>query len=216
MTAPSAAPSAPRVPSPVLPRALPILAGGFLGLAALGLGLFLGGSFSGDGDPARAWSLATRFTARVSAWIFLVVFLIGPLAARWPRPWLIALRQRRRQIGLGFALAHTIHLGALTMRAAVTGDMPSGVTLAAGGLAYLFIAAMAATSNDAALRRLGGWWHRLHRTGLYYIWANFTLTYAGHLAAPETWAVGAYGTSLFLAALALRLGLRWLPARKPA
>ncbi len=51
-------------------------------------------------------------------------------------------------------------------------------TLVGGGLAYLFTAAMAFTSNDASVRALGRkGWRRLHLVGSWYIWIVFAQSY---------------------------------------
>jgi hypothetical protein len=59
------------------------------------------------------------------------------------------------------------------------------------------VALLAATSSDAAMRWLGiRAWTQLHRFGLYYLWAVFTITYA-RTSLPFT--------ALLVAALVLRL-----------
>ena len=89
--------------------------------------------------------------------------------------------RRRRALGLSFATAHTIHLGALITFNRLAGEVPSAVTLVAGGGAYLMMFAMAATSNDASVRRLGRNWVRLHKLGIYWLWFIFTFSYAGRV-----------------------------------
>jgi DMSO/TMAO reductase YedYZ heme-binding membrane subunit len=41
---------------------------------------------------------------------------------------------------------------------------------------------MVATSNDAAVRRLGRRWRLLHRSGLYLLWFVFAFTYSTRFA----------------------------------
>jgi hypothetical protein len=48
--------------------------------------------------------------------------------------------------------------------------------LLGGGLGFVFIAAMAATSSDAALKALARW-TLLHRTGVWYLWFVFAFTF---------------------------------------
>jgi DMSO/TMAO reductase YedYZ heme-binding membrane subunit len=36
---------------------------------------------------------------------------------------------------------------------------------------------MATTSNDRAVRALGPWWHRIHRTGIHYLWFFFVISF---------------------------------------
>ena len=99
-----------------------------------------------------------------------------------------------------------MHLGALATYNVLIANVPSAVTLAGGGVAYAAMYAMAATSNDASVRRLGRNWKRLHTFGAYWIWGIFTFSYATRVArgslffAPEL--------ALALAALALRIDFR--------
>ena len=81
-------------------------------------------------------------------------------------------------------------------------------SLIPGGLAYLFIFAMALTSNDAAMRALGKNWKRLHTVGIHYIWLIFTLAYAGRIFEPGTRVEGLIAVPLALAALGLRIASR--------
>ena len=72
-----------------------------------------------------------------------------------------------------------MHLLFITYAAAIAGFLQiNTVTLIGGGLAYVFIAAMAATSFDAAVTWLGRpRWQRLHTIGAYYIWFIFLQSY---------------------------------------
>ena len=101
-----------------------------------------------------------------------------PLARRVTR-WQLA---NRRQIGLGFAVSHTIHAAAIAGFAwldplgfhAATGPG----NFVSGGLAYVFIVLMAATSFDGAVRWLGARrWRLLHLAGLYFVWISFLITF---------------------------------------
>ncbi len=96
------------------------------------------------------------------------------------------LMRERRGLGLAFAAAHFVHLAALSAFFAISGDAPPVVTLVGGGLGYLGIAALVATSTDTAMRAMRGNWLRLHRTVTWYIWAIFLLSYVRRaVAAPE-------------------------------
>jgi DMSO/TMAO reductase YedYZ heme-binding membrane subunit len=93
--------------------------------------------------------------------------------------WLLV---NRRGIGLGFALAHSVHLAALVVIALAFPhpfvDELNVVTLLGGGLVYVFIFAMAATSNDRSVRHLGEKrWRLLHTAGSWYIWLIFAQSY---------------------------------------
>ncbi len=148
-------------------------------VAAAGFVLILAAGF-GYGWNETGTQLAARYTARFSALLFVGVFVSRPLFNLWPTDFTRDLLRRRRQLGLGFALAHGIHLVAI-----VSFFLASGTWFTRGdipaGLAYLFIALMALTSNDASVRRLGRWWKRLHRTGLYVILLTFSIAYGGRV-----------------------------------
>jgi DMSO/TMAO reductase YedYZ heme-binding membrane subunit len=76
-----------------------------------------------------------------------------------------------------------IHLAALAVAMQLSGralDLPH---LLGGGIAYVFVVAMAATSNDRAIRALGlANWRKLHATGGWLLATIFSLTYMGGLA----------------------------------
>lgn len=193
-------------------RALPLLLGLLCGLAAVVLGLLVGAS------PAEQALLAARWTARAALPLFLIAFTTRAMAQFWPGASTRALLRRRRQWGLGFAVAHFIHLGALgyyVTRAAPVAERLSGFQLfvenVGGVVVFVFITLMAATSNDAAVRHLGRWWRRLHVTGAYAIWGAFTLAYTGRFTDgdPDHFVTAFMFAPLMLAALALRIYARF-------
>lgn len=180
--------------------------GGAGALAAITLAILVHGS------GTEGWSAATRWTARWALIPFALVFASRGLLPR-ARGWFRELLRNRRGLGLAFALAHVIHAACFVTYFAVSGERPALITLLGGGLAYVFILAMALTSTNAAQRAMGAWWKHLHRWGLWYVFLIFAQSYAGRLArmgehAPE----GAFG----VAVLALALALRLLPKRQPA
>jgi DMSO/TMAO reductase YedYZ heme-binding membrane subunit len=153
-----------------------LLGAGLAGaLAVLAATVFVAG-IGQDG-----WALAARHTARFSVLWFLVAFAAGPLARLTRSDWARHLVRERRGLGLGFCAAHTVHPAAVLAWLG-RGGTAGIVTLAGGGLAYLFLFAMAATSNDAAVRRIGARrWGALHTAGQYYLWLIFAQTYLGRL-----------------------------------
>ena len=180
-------------------RSTPIMIGAILGIAAIAAALLV------TPNTAEQANLAARWTARVALPLFLVAYLAGSLARLFPGPLTHALRRRRRQWGLGFALAHLIHLVALAVNVLGFGPDRSIASLIPGGIAYGLIVLMAATSSDAAMRRMGAGWHWLHRIGIHYIWFTFFASYAKRIAEPDLMATGLIFTPVMLAALALRL-----------
>jgi len=173
--APSSAPAA--VSRPRVTGAC-ILAAAALAAGAAALGLALGA------NEEEGWRLAARYTARTG---FLLFFIPVFAASAWHRlapgaasRWLM---RNRRGMGLGFAASHTVHLVALTAFNVVAGSVPDLPTLVVGGGAYGMMYAMAATSNDGAVRKLGArGWQRLHKVGIYWLWFVFTFSYFGRVA----------------------------------
>lgn len=150
------------------------------------------------------WLLWARYTARLSFFLFLAGYLASPLyeltqnkAADW-------LRRNRRNAGLSFGLAHIIHLIALISFFVVSGEPVDMATVIVGGGAYLAMFAMMATSNDAAIRRIGqSGWRRLHKFGAYYLAFVFVFTYTSSLAGPTPKPL--YLIALIWAAILIRL-----------
>ena len=183
-------------------RRWPLLLGLIAGLGTIMLGLWTGS------DLADQWSRAARWTARIGLPIFLLTYAASSLGRLWPNTATRSLWQNRRWWGLGFAACHTAHLYALVRFLQVSGEDRPLPALAAGGLAYVLMFAMAATSNDAAMRALGRNWKRLHTFGIHTLWLIFTLSYSLRLVDPDTRPEAIYGVTLCLAALALRIAAR--------
>jgi DMSO/TMAO reductase YedYZ heme-binding membrane subunit len=185
-----------------------------LALAGIALALAVAAWFVAT-TPGEAfgWQRAARYTARTSFTLFMVVYLIAPITAFMPEL-AAGVKSVRRGLGLAFAGAHFVHLGALITYFQVSGDTPKTSTLIGGGLAFVLIGLMAITANDAAVRTLGAAnWRRLHTFALHYVWFIFMVTYAGRVARhpemPEYVAL----LAVAFAALALRVAAKFI--RKP-
>lgn len=170
-------------------------------LTAVAIGLRLGE------DAAGGWQLASRYTARIAFPIFLAAFVAGPWQRLRPGPVARWLLRHRRAIGLAFATVFAAHSVSLITFNVLKGTVPSPVTLVVGGGALVAIAVMAATSNDAAVRRLGATrWRRLHTFTMWWLWFVFTFTYGGRLSRePDFFAVFAIAC---VAVLVLRIAGR--------
>lgn len=170
-------------------------------LAAAGLAYGLAG---GDTAGLRA---VIRLTARTSLVLFLAAFAASALlrlAPAAPTRW---LRRNRRQLGLGFAVSHLIHLVAIVQLAGrdpvLFWQLTTPGSVVSGGLAYLFIAAMAATSFDRSAAWLGPRaWRALHWTGGYFLAISFVVS-NGKRIPVSAW----YGLPVALVALAVALRL---------
>lgn len=133
------------------------------------------------GAGELGWRTVIRSTAQTSFMLFTSAFVASALARAWPSPLTRWMLRNRRYLGVSFAVSHGLHLVAIIMLARALGDQfrLDRVTLVGGGLAYGFVAAMAATSFDRTAAWLGPRvWKRLHTTGGYYIWLIFLLQYA--------------------------------------
>jgi methionine sulfoxide reductase heme-binding subunit len=154
---------------------LPLIVLGTAGsISLIGIALY--------GMTEEAAAHTTAYTARFSFLLFMLVFSTGALASLFPSSPTAWLRRNRRYFGLAFALAHFLHLGALTTLFAMRGEVPDAVTLLGGGLAYLLVGLMALTSNDQAVRALGlARWQQLHLVGVSYVWLIFMNSYVGRV-----------------------------------
>lgn len=167
-----------------------VLAGGLVTLLA----------FSQNPAGEYTWQYGLLATVRLSAAVLLVTFTVGPLTrltgAGWTRPLLL----NRRYLGIAFAILHSYHLLFIVLWTMAFPELMDITTLVGGGAAFVFAYLMALTSNDAAVRRLGRYWKWLHITGIYYLWAIMTLTFAGQ----DSWTARTC-TALFLMAMLLRV-----------
>jgi len=177
-------------------------------VAAAGATCIIAVSIAGHPVLTEGWRHAARYTARFSFLIFLAVFVARPWHQLWPSQatrWAVL---HRRALGLAFATAHLIHLYALTRFRVQSAQMPKpGVQLVGGVAAYVLLAAMAATSNDASVHVLGVRnWKRLHTVGIYWIWFFFLEVYVVRIAAGSLFFVPF--ALVAVAALLLRVGAR--------
>lgn len=186
---------------------MPPLAGPRLLVAVVLLELLLVGAVLATPDMGEPQlRAAIRLTAAISLACFLAAFTASTLHRQWPVPGTLWLVRNRRWMGLAFAASHAFHAVMIVALARAVPGFAGAVPLTTrivGGLGYVMIALMAATSNDAAVRALGPRrWRTLHVVGLYFLWFVFAATYADAvLVSPFHAGV----ETLLLAALALRL-----------
>jgi methionine sulfoxide reductase heme-binding subunit len=178
--------------------------------AALLAGSAIATALALGADAVEQARFAARFTARVSFLLFLPVYVASSWNQLAPSAASRFAFRRRRSLGLAFATAHTIHLGALTTFQVLTREVPNTVTFVFGGGAYLALFALVATSSDAAVRRLGKRWRRLHQVGVHWLWFVFAFSYSGRVAGGQLFFVP------FAAAAFAGLGLRIAAWRRRA
>jgi methionine sulfoxide reductase heme-binding subunit len=125
------------------------------------------------------WQHWARYTARLSFIFFLITYMAAPLYQLYDTSITRFLRRHRRNSGLSFALAHTIHLAALVIYLRLSPEPLDMATVIVGGGAYVAMFAMWASSSDAAIRWLGqNRWRQLHKFGLHYLAFVFVFTYS--------------------------------------
>lgn len=191
--------------APVIPATAAALA-----LLALAAGLL-------HGFSEESVRVVVRWTAKIAVVLFAAAFSASSLRVLWRSETTRFLMVNRRRLGLGFALAHGVHLLALIVLGLAFPtpfvDDLNAVTLVGGGLAYAFVLAMAATSNDASVRRLGARrWRALHTVGGWYVWLIFTQSYAPRAAANPAYVPFA---ALLVGVAGLRIA-RWQRVRRGA
>ena len=150
---------------------------GTLSLLLSAMALWIVVSHGGNVEGVR---LAIRATARTSLVLFALAFTAGALVELLPSEATSWQRRNRRYLGVSFAVSHFIHLGAIVALATLDRELfwklTNVTTIVLAGTAYLFIAAMAATSFDRSAAWLGPRkWRLLHLVGGWYIWISFAV-----------------------------------------
>ena len=137
-------------------------------------------------QSAEAPRLWARYTARISFFYFILAFSASSLHYFFPNGLTLFIRQNRRNIGLSFAFAHTIHLFALISFISQVNEPPNIIFVLSGGIGYMAIYAMVFTSTDRAVEKLGfKRWKQLHWFGANYTAAIFTYSYIKRLISGE-------------------------------
>ena len=193
-----------------MPRGWPIV-----GWAAVAVAAMIAAILAIAGTDENGVRIVIRATARTSVVLFTAAFVASSLRRRWPGPataWLLA---NRRYLGVSFAVSHFAHLGAILALAGwsvskmVADAWPTAAIL--GGIAYLLVLAMVATSFDRTAAWLGPRaWQRLHTVGAYWIWTIFFVSFA-----PRAFTTPLYVPFALLLAAALGLRL-WRRPTVPA
>jgi methionine sulfoxide reductase heme-binding subunit len=155
-----------------------------VGWSTLTIGVLCGIVLLVLGSGEEGWRAIIRLTAKTSLTLFTAAFIASSARVLWPTPttkWLLA---NRRYLGVSFAASHAIHLLGIIVLLRLSPDFQiAPATVIGGGLAYVFLAAMTATSFDRTAARLGPRkWKLLHRTGMYYCWFIFFISYAPRAA----------------------------------
>ncbi len=165
-------------------------------------------AWGGAGAGLAGWSAVIRTSAKTSLACFLAAFVASSARVFWRSRFSAWLLANRRYLGVSFATSHAIHLFAIVLVAIFDPAFStSPVTLLAGGFGYVLLFAMAATSFDGAAAWMGPpRWKRLHKTGMYYLWGIFLVSYLPRALGQSAWYW--VPTGALLAAIALR-GAAW-------
>jgi hypothetical protein len=180
-------------------------------LATMTLGLL--GFHGWDAEGLR---LVIRVTARTSLLLFVLAFTAAAMVELLPGEATRWQRRNRRYLGVSFAVSHFIHLVAILSLAlldrALFWKLTNIGTIVLAGTAYLFIAAMAATSFDRTAAWLGPRnWRLLHLVGGWYVWISFAVAVGKRVPIDRFyWPMAA----LVLAAGIVRLAAMWRRNRK--
>jgi len=186
---------------------------GVLSLLLAAMALYFLGVSGGDADGIR---LVIRATARTSLVLFVLAFTASAMVELLPSDATSWQRRNRRYLGVSFAVSHFIHLAAIVSLAVVDKvlfwKLTNLGTIVLAGAAYLFIAAMAATSFDRSAAWLGPRkWRLLHLVGGWYIWISFAVAIGKRVPLDRFyWPMAA----LILAAGLVRLAAMWRRNRR--
>ena len=150
-----------------------------------------------------------HWTGEQSARLLIVTLAVTPLRRFLPRAgWTAWLVARRRDLGVATFLYAVLHAVAYLVRRADVREILADaveIGMAVGWIALFVFLALAATSNDASVRRLGARWKGLHR----WIYAAALLTFLHWIATAFDPTAG----YVHLGALVVVLALRAWPAR---
>ena len=177
---------------------------GLFSLVLMAMSLWLLADHTGDAEGIR---LVIRATARTSLVLFVMAFTASALVELIPSDATRWQHRNRRYLGVSFAVSHFIHLAAIVSLAALDRELfwklTNIATIVLAGTAYLFIAAMTATSFDRTAAWLGPRkWRLLHLVGGWYIWISFATAIGKRVPLdPFYWPMAA----LVLAAATVRL-----------
>lgn len=153
-------------------------------VSAGAIAAFLGSSVAAmlEADSAARWIAARQLLGLAAFGFLAAAVLIGPLtfvAPRMPlRSFLIAGRRAAGVSAFALAIAHsTCYLGPalfISWRRIFSPGLSWVFGLSLGLAAFLVLAALAATSRDAAVRSMGGRrWKRFHRLAYFAVIAVF-------------------------------------------
>ena len=133
-------------------------------------------------SPPGFLLLWTRYSAHLAFVFLLLAFSASTLKAVVNNAQTRGLVRYRRQLGLGFATAHTFHLVALILFLSNLEGYSVDASVAVAGFGYVVTALLALTSNDYSVRRLGtAKWKQLHTVGISTLLLYFFVAFSVRL-----------------------------------
>ncbi len=133
-------------------------------------------------SPPGFLLLWTRYSAHLAFVFLLLAFSASTLKGVVNNAQTRGLVRYRRQLGLGFATAHTFHLVALILFLSNLEGYSVDASVAVAGFGYVVTALLALTSNDYSVRRLGtAKWKQLHTVGIFILMLYFFVAFSGRL-----------------------------------
>jgi len=166
--------------------------------------------YASKADPVEGVALVTRLTARFALVIFGLAFAASAARRLWPNAFTRWQTANRRYLGLAFAASHFLHLAAVIALIRMTPNFFGGASpipvLVGGGIPYLLVTLMVATSFNRTAAWLGPkWWRRLHLTGSYALLIVFVLTFVPSVVkGPIYWPFAAYSIAIIAVRIAGR------------
>jgi DMSO/TMAO reductase YedYZ heme-binding membrane subunit len=135
-------------------------------------------------SPPGFLLLWTRYSAHLAFVFLLLAFSASTLKAFANNAQTRGLVRYRRQLGLGFATAHTFHLVALILFLSNLEGYSVDASVSVAGFGYVVTALLAVTSNDYSIKRLGpAKWKQLHSVGISILMLYFFVAFSGRLLA---------------------------------
>ena len=157
----------------------------------------------GSTEPEGFLLLWTRYSAHL-AFVFLVTAFSASTLRRYSRNTLTTyLMRHRRQLGLGFATAHFVHLTALSLFLSQLEGFAVDASTAVAGFGYVVLIALTLTSNDWSVRHLGMTaWRRLHTVGINVLMLYFFVAFGATLLTKGGAIYGLYVATIVVAVTA--------------
>jgi len=137
--------------------------------------------FIKGGFTEESTRMAIAWSAKISFTLFCMAFAASAAHKQIKNAFSFWWLMNRKYFGISFAINHLVHLGFLGVLQQgfhPVFDQAAGISLLAGGLAYLFIILMLLTSFEPFSNYLSRKnWKLLHTIGGYWIWVVFLSTY---------------------------------------